>query len=167
MTFNIQNLVHAGKALIQGQELRDASGDEIVSGKALMLAELQAAETDGVGLVAVKEAHFDSEGWAYRTINPDTGVRDEVEGDAAPGTIKTAYSEAKKAKKLGLMFNDFNDWESMKKACQGVDELKEIKALEKQLHVDLKKLDNGWKEYAEGALEKLVSEIQKALPKEK
>jgi hypothetical protein len=155
----MMNVVHS---LIASQDLQDGIKQDRTNAKASMLEQLQAAENEAITLPIVKAEVYDAEGWTYKVYDADLDKMVTIEGEKAPATVSTAFSEAKRAKVKGFAFADFATWEDMKKACKEDDDQAGAKETFREIVKTAKKLDKGWNDYIEGALDKLLAEVQKA-----
>lgn len=165
MTYSFDTLVQNMNGLLDSQHHQNDADTSKVNAKAGMLEQFKLAELEGKNFHKVKEEAYQNFGYSQKVYNETSNTFIKEEGESAPDTIQTAYSEAKRAYLKFESFKDFTTWEDMKKACKKEDDQADAKAIFREIMKEAKKLDNSWNTYIEGALTKLQEEVSKAQTK--
>tara|TARA_R110000751_G_C13696899_1_gene472945 strand:- start:387 stop:911 length:525 start_codon:yes stop_codon:yes gene_type:complete len=94
-----------------------------------MLEAFVSYENDGIKLIDTWSEIYETEGWAYKEYDVDTGEVIPVEGSKAPSKVSTYKSQMFKAFKLNnKSLTGLRDWADLKAIIKKVDTQLEIDA---------------------------------------
>ena len=94
-----------------------------------MLEAFVSYENDGIKLIDTWSEIYETEGWAYKEYDVDTGEVIPVEGSKAPSKVSTYKSQMFKAFKLNnKSLTGLRDWSDLKELIKKVDTQLEIDA---------------------------------------